>query len=374
MRKHGRLFSFIVIWFGSTMLFYILALFLYPTGDDNTLMISDAYLVFMVVAPIMCGLLLPSGKRLKKKKIELVDEDGSIIDDIKQDESEANSSKINIPFSKKKREELAASLLDDINLNVAVANKSTSLEMFTTAYDEALTDIEKLMQLEGRVKFKGESPALGYYRLKEELQWHMCDAIERAKDRTIDEIKEKYRNSKEFQKKAYSRFELDIEQHRHRFSEETSDFADEAIREVRRAIGQFGDEYIFDVPASAAQTDIAIADSMEGHEFEFFCADLLKKNGFSNVQVTPGSGDQGVDVLAEKDGVKYAVQCKCYSSDLGNGPIQEVNAGKAVYHCHIGVVMTNRHFTAGAKQAADATGTLLWDREMLASMLQASTG
>ena len=49
-------------------------------------------------------------------------------------------------------------------------------------------------------------------------------------------------------------------------------------------------------------------DEMEGHEFEYFCADLLEKRGFEEVEVTKGSGDYGVDILAEKDGVTYAIQ------------------------------------------------------------------
>lgn len=110
-------------------------------------------------------------------------------------------------------------------------------------------------------------------------------------------------------------------------------------------------------------------DSMEGHQFEYWCADLLEMNGFSNVEVTRGSGDQGVDIIATKDGIKYAVQCKCYSSDLGNKPVQEVHTGKSIYHCQVGAVMTNRYFTAGAKEAAEATGVLLWDRDRLVEML-----
>lgn len=112
-------------------------------------------------------------------------------------------------------------------------------------------------------------------------------------------------------------------------------------------------------------------DNMEGHEFEHWCAALLRKIGFVNVVVTQGSGDQGVDVLAEKDGIRYAIQCKCYSKDLGNKPVQEVNSGKQMpeYRCQIGAVMTNRHFTKGAKDLAAATGTLLWDRDWIANHL-----
>lgn len=122
-------------------------------------------------------------------------------------------------------------------------------------------------------------------------------------------------------------------------------------------------------PKFSVPNPLSIVDEMEGHQFEYWCANLLKRNGFTNVEVTPGSNDQGVDVLAEKGGIKYAIQCKCYSSDLSNKPVQEVNTGKAIYRCQIGVVMTNRYFTAGAKQAAEATGVLLWDREKLKEML-----
>lgn len=116
---------------------------------------------------------------------------------------------------------------------------------------------------------------------------------------------------------------------------------------------------------SPVDNELRKIDYMDGHAFEYWCAELLKKRGFQNVEVTQGSNDQGVDVFAVKDGIKYAIQCKCYTNDLGNKPVQEVNTGKAIYHCHVGVVMTNRYFTSGAIEAAAATGTLLWGRNEL---------
>lgn len=119
---------------------------------------------------------------------------------------------------------------------------------------------------------------------------------------------------------------------------------------------------------------LARIDGMDGHEFEYWCADLLRKSGFRNVTVTRGSGDQGVDILAEKDRIRYAVQCKCYSRDLGNKPVQEVNSGKVMpqYNCQVGAVITNRHFTKGARELAAATGTLLWDRDWILTQLRRS--
>ena len=115
---------------------------------------------------------------------------------------------------------------------------------------------------------------------------------------------------------------------------------------------------------------MAAVDKMDGHQFEHYCAGLLRKLNFTNVEVTKGSGDQGVDIVAVKEGVRYAIQCKCYSSSLGNSPVQEVNAGKQLYGCHVAVVLTNQHFTSGAKTLAAATGVLLWDRDELERMIK----
>ena len=108
---------------------------------------------------------------------------------------------------------------------------------------------------------------------------------------------------------------------------------------------------------------------MDGHQFEHWCAEMLRNLDFVDVVVTPASGDHGVDILAKKSGLKYAIQCKRYRTDVGNTPVQEVHAGKALYHCHVGIVITNQHFTDGARALAQATDVLLWDRDFLKAYL-----
>ena len=118
-------------------------------------------------------------------------------------------------------------------------------------------------------------------------------------------------------------------------------------------------------------------DSMDGGEFEQFCAELLRKNDYINVEVTSGSGDFGVDILAEKDGVTYAIQCKRSSSTVGNAAVQEIFSGREYYKCHVGVVMTNNYFTQSARSTAERTGIVLWDGDNLSRMvsfLQAKSG
>lgn len=106
-------------------------------------------------------------------------------------------------------------------------------------------------------------------------------------------------------------------------------------------------------------------DKMDGHEFEYFCGDILGKSGFTEIEVTKGSGDQGIDIIAFKDGVKYGIQCKCYSSNIGNKAVQEAFAGKTFYNCHVAAVLTNQYFTKSAQELAAKNGVLLWDRDRL---------
>jgi hypothetical protein len=114
-------------------------------------------------------------------------------------------------------------------------------------------------------------------------------------------------------------------------------------------------------------------DSMEGHDFESFCSSLLCKNHFENVSVTSGSNDQGIDIIAFKDGVKYGIQCKCYSSDVGNKAVQEAYSGAKFYDCHVPVVLTNRYFTKSAIELSKKTNVLLWDRDYLEELIDSTT-
>ena len=115
---------------------------------------------------------------------------------------------------------------------------------------------------------------------------------------------------------------------------------------------------------------MAEVDAMKGQEFEHFCAELLRKNGFRKVKVTPSSGDQGVDIIAVKGTSRYAIQCKRYASPLGNKPVQEVYTGRTYYNCRYGAVMTNSTFTPHAKELAKKTGVLLWDRRTLEKLIR----
>ena len=117
------------------------------------------------------------------------------------------------------------------------------------------------------------------------------------------------------------------------------------------------------------ETNMNNFDSMSGIEFELFCKNILQINGFQNLRTTKGSGDQGIDLLAEKDGIQYGIQCKCYSSDIGNKAVQEAFAGKTFYNCHVVAVLTNQYFTKSATELAQSNKVLLWDRKKLIALI-----
>lgn len=113
------------------------------------------------------------------------------------------------------------------------------------------------------------------------------------------------------------------------------------------------------------QTDPLNIDTMDGHDFEYFCASVMKKNGFDTAEVTRSSGDHGADIIATRNNVRYAVQCKRWSSAVGNKVVQDVFYAKEVYHCHVGIIITNNTFTSAAREAAKEAGIVLWDGDFL---------
>jgi restriction system protein len=109
-------------------------------------------------------------------------------------------------------------------------------------------------------------------------------------------------------------------------------------------------------------------DSMDGNEFQEFCAEILRQNGYINVE-TKKSRDYGADILAEKDDVTYAIQCKRYGDDVSNDAVQEAHTAKDFYMRHVSVVITNRYFRKSAVKTAAATRTILWDRIKLNELI-----
>jgi restriction system protein len=122
---------------------------------------------------------------------------------------------------------------------------------------------------------------------------------------------------------------------------------------LRSRINCIVDRYPPIVPSDTAADDL-----MSGTEFEVYCREILQ-NARWDAALTPGSGDQGADIIAQKDGRRVVIQCKFYNGAVGNKAVQEAYAAAAFQDAHYAVVVTNSVFTKSAHQLAHKNGVLL---------------
>lgn len=99
-------------------------------------------------------------------------------------------------------------------------------------------------------------------------------------------------------------------------------------------------------PKQAVQT-------MNGLDFEHYCAKRLLKQGFVRAEVTPPTGDYGADIIAiDRKGQKWVFQCKRYAGKVSNKAVQEAVAAKAHYRAERAGVITNSRLTDKARELA----------------------
>jgi hypothetical protein len=98
--------------------------------------------------------------------------------------------------------------------------------------------------------------------------------------------------------------------------------------------------------------------SMSPTQFEQACADILVIKGW-NAHITIKSGDQGIDIVAEKFGIKIILQCKKYSKPVGNRAVQEAHTGRAFAGADVAAVVSNMTYTPSAIKLAQSTGVVL---------------
>lgn len=133
-----------------------------------------------------------------------------------------------------------------------------------------------------------------------------------------------------------------------------------------------------DVDSLDERVTIDLALRMEWRHFEGLAAALWNKKGFDTVYCTPGTADNGVDVVAIRGQVGELVQTKTSASEtraLNWDAIKEVVAGEAFYkRRHPGVAfkkigLTNQTFNQYAHENAKLNGVTLFEQSHLAEML-----
>ncbi|TWU09830.1 Restriction endonuclease [Allorhodopirellula heiligendammensis] len=94
---------------------------------------------------------------------------------------------------------------------------------------------------------------------------------------------------------------------------------------------------------------------LRGIDFENYVARVFQHLGYQ-VEETPTTGDQGVDLIVIAGTKRLAVQIKGYYHSVGNSAVQEVVAGMKLHQCSQTSVVTNSKFTKSAIDLASANG------------------
>lgn len=74
----------------------------------------------------------------------------------------------------------------------------------------------------------------------------------------------------------------------------------------------------------------------------------------------------------KKDGKTIAIQAKHAASKVGVKAVQEISAARAHYSCDSALVVTNNDFTPQAQKLAHSNKVDLWNRERLATIINAT--
>jgi HJR/Mrr/RecB family endonuclease len=111
---------------------------------------------------------------------------------------------------------------------------------------------------------------------------------------------------------------------------------------------------------------------MDPSEFEEYVAGLFSKLGYQT-EVTGGSGDGGIDVIARKNGVENYIQCKKYKNKVGPSMVRDFYGAMADHLAKgKGFLVTTGYFTPEDEMFAEDKPIELIDGNRLVEYIKLS--
>lgn len=259
-------------------------------------------------------------------------------------------------------------LKQDVDLLI---RKKTTLELFISDNDKYVNEIidygnnvEKLKEQINVLQLEKKKITANNYSREKELEQDIL-VLETRKENLEDFMKQEEVISRAINDKSelfdiLSNKNEDLKQQNRELKDEV-ELLEKQLKPMKQRVN------------FAKTVSLEYVDGLDGFEFEDFTRDLLKCLGFEKCITTQSTGDYGIDVIAEKDGVKYGIQCKNYQNEVGNKAIQEAYSGKNYYSCHVAIVLTNNYFTSSAINQAEKNGVVLWNRDKLKEFIETLT-
>ena len=104
-------------------------------------------------------------------------------------------------------------------------------------------------------------------------------------------------------------------------------------------------------------------------EFEEWTADLFSCMGYEKVTLTPQSNDKGIDVLAVKNGLKIAIQCKKFKGVVGSPDVQAFLGAMQNAEVDKGFIITTGTFSIAAEKSTINMPIELYDKISLSNLI-----
>ena len=100
--------------------------------------------------------------------------------------------------------------------------------------------------------------------------------------------------------------------------------------------------------------------SLDGYSFERHVADLFAQLG-CDVQLTPGSGDSGVDLFLRRSGRTTVVQCKAHRQPIGPSVVRDLYGSMQHFNADDAILINIGGFTSGVREFAKGKPITLMD-------------
>ena len=202
-----------------------------------------------------------------------------------------------------------------------------------------------------------------YYILEQRSELSLCEICEILldMDKRLENYNSMVKKEKQKIKNAKEKEEKQIQNQK-----EKERLEQERIRLIKGDTSQEVklNEAIEEKKRQEKEIELGYQNVENGYEFEEYVAKLYEKLGYKT-KVTRKSGDQGADIIADKDNKRYVIQAKFYSSSVNNKAVQEVVASIGMYNADYGIVVTNNTYTSSAVELAKANNIELVDGDKI---------
>jgi HJR/Mrr/RecB family endonuclease len=113
--------------------------------------------------------------------------------------------------------------------------------------------------------------------------------------------------------------------------------------------------------------------NLSGTDFEFLLKRLFESKGYA-ADMNGRPGDQGCDLIVQKEDRRIAVQAKAWKNTVGNEAVQQAVASQKMYNCSEAMVVSTSHFSREADSLAKANNVILVNKDQLIEELRIHLG